>query len=375
MKRSSPNPLAILSTQAESVAVLSLDLSVDANGWQQLLPAGQFRAVDGRPFDVPNNHWFIDADVAASLIALANERVNDLVIDYEHQTLKADENGQPAPAAGWFKTMEWREGSGLWIKPQWTARAAEFIKNGEYKYLSAVFPYDPATGKPLRLHSAALVNRPGIDGMQAVEALAALSLNSQTPTPDLKQPEHSMNELLKKMLAQLGISVEDGKEPDATAALAALSALKAKAGSADTLAGEVAALKANDNGGAVDPSKYVSVEVMHQLHAQIAVLSAQHNSSQLDQVLDKAKREGRIVPAMEAWARDLGNKDMAALQAFLDKAQPIAALAAMQTQDKKPDDVTNPVAALSAEQKQAAEMLGMTHAEYAKTIANQEDAQ
>ncbi len=374
MKTSNLTPLAILSTTPEPVAVLSLDLNADANGWQQLLPAGQFRAVDGRPFDVPGNHWFIDADVAANLIALANQRTNDLVIDYEHQTLKAEENGEPAPASGWFKTMEWREGSGLWIKPQWTPRATDFIKNGEYKYLSAVFPYDATTGKPLRLHSAALVNRPGIDGLQAVEALAALSLTSISPQTS-NSTEHSMNELLKKMLAQLGITVEEGKEPDTTAALAALSELQTKAGSATTLATKVAALEANDNGGTVDPTKYAPVEVVHELHAQIAVLSAQGASSQLDQIIDKAKQEGRLVPAMEAWARDMGKKDMAALQAFLDKSQPIAALAAMQTTGKKPDETNNPIAALSAEQKQAAELLGMSHKAYATMLTSQEEAE
>ncbi|WP_054340388.1 phage protease [Neptunomonas antarctica] len=366
MKTSSPFPLAVLSTTPEPVAVLSLDLNVDDNGWQQLLPAGLFRAVDGRPFDVPGHHWFIDADIAADLIALANDRLNEVVIDYEHQTLKAEDNGLPAPAAGWFKTMEWREGSGLWIKPQWTPRATDFIKNGEYKYLSAVFPYDAITGRPLRLHSAALVNRPGIDGLQAVEALAALSLNTTLTTTH--PTEHSMNELLKKMLAQLGITVEDGKEPDQAAALAALSAQITKAATVESLATQVAALKANDNGGTVDPAKYVPVDVMHQLHAQIAVLSAEGNASKLDQTIDKAKQEGRIVPAMEAWARDLGKQDMAALQAFLDKSKPIAALAAMQTDGTKPDaDNVDPLATLSADEKKVCLATGISEADFFKT--------
>ena len=362
--------LAILSSLAsitadENIAVLSLGLESDADGWQQLLPAGHFQAVDGRPFDVPGNHWFIDADVASDLIALANERTNDIVIDYEHQTLNADKNGEPAPASGWFKEMEWREGSGLWIKPKWTSRAASFIQNGEYKYLSAVFPYDKTTGRPQRLHSAALVNRPGIDGMQAVEALAALSLNSLTPNDQ----EHSMNELLKKMLAQLGIEVKEGEKCDEPAALAALSALQTKAATVDTLATEVAALKANDNGGAVDPAKYVPVEVMHDLHAQIAVLSAQGNASKLDQLIETAKQDGRIIPAMESWARELGKKDIAALSAYLDKSQPIAALSAMQTKDKKPVDDADPVAALSAEEKEVARLLGKTPEEFAAAKA------
>jgi len=82
-------------------------------------------------------------------------------------------------------------------------------------------------------------------------------------------------------------------------------------------------------------------------------------------VIEKAKQEGRIVPAMEGWARDLGKKDMAALQAFLDKAQPIAALAAMQTKTtEKPDD-DSATAALSAEEKEVARLLGQTDEEFA----------
>jgi phage I-like protein len=352
--------LAILSTTAdanESIAVLSLALESDNHGWQQLLPAGHFQAVDGRPFDVPGNHWFIDASVAEQLIALASVRQNDLVIDYEHQTLKAEENGQPAPAAGWFKEMEWREGSGLWIKPSWTARASEFIRGGEYKYLSAVFPYDKTTGKPIRLHSAGLVNRPGIDGMQAVEALAALAYN---PQPQQEQP---MNELLKKMLKHIGIDVVDGQEPDEAQVMAALSELVTTAGSAKTLASEVAALKANDNGGAVDPSKYVPIEVVTALHAQMAVLSAEGTTNKLDQTIRDALQSSKLLPAMEEWARDLGKKDIAALEAYLDKAQPIAALGQMQTthREEKREDA----AVLSESDKEVARLLGKTEEEFA----------
>jgi phage I-like protein len=177
-----------------------------------------------------------------------------------------------------------------------------------------------------------------------------------------------MDELLKAMLAQLGIVVEDGKEPDNAAVLAALSELQTKAGTAGTLATEVAALKANDNGGSVDPAKYVPVEAVHQLHAQIAVLSAEGASTQLDQVIDKAKQEGRLVPAMEAWARDLGKQDLAALQSFLDKSQPIAALAAMQTDGKRPDaDNTDPLATLSEDEKSTCLAMGISEEDFLKT--------
>ena len=167
------------------IGLTSLSLQHSAEGtWQQLLPAGYFSAVDGRPEDVPSGKWFLDSFHAQQLILLAQSAKNDLVIDYEHQTLHKEMNGQPAPAAGWFKSgMEWRERSGLWILPKWTQKAAEYIRQGEYRFLSAVFTYDKKTGIPQSLHSAALVNRAGLDGMQAITSLSAVGAISSMSLP------------------------------------------------------------------------------------------------------------------------------------------------------------------------------------------------
>ncbi len=181
--QSSLNALAILAANAgHEVGFTSLSIgALNSQSWQQLLPAGYFSAVDGRPHDVPSRKWFLDAIHAQLLINKAQLTVNDLVIDYEHQTLNSEQNGQPAPAAGWFKSeIEWREGSGLWIRPRWTQKAIDFIRQGEYRFLSAVFTYDKKTGIPQSLHSAALVNRAGLDGMQSVEALKGGNLSPQT---------------------------------------------------------------------------------------------------------------------------------------------------------------------------------------------------
>ena len=64
----------------------------------QLLPAGSFRATDGRPLDVAS--WFMDAAQAEIIIQRMKSTPVDLVIDYDHQTLQKEQNGQPAPAAG-----------------------------------------------------------------------------------------------------------------------------------------------------------------------------------------------------------------------------------------------------------------------------------
>ncbi|MCL8054463.1 phage protease, partial [Pseudomonas aeruginosa] len=81
--------------------------------------------MDGRPMDVPG--WRIDAASAAAVIERARSRKTPPVLDYEHQTLKKEQNGQPAPAAGRFLDFEWREGSGLWGRVEYTARAAKLI--------------------------------------------------------------------------------------------------------------------------------------------------------------------------------------------------------------------------------------------------------
>ncbi|WP_292950178.1 MULTISPECIES: phage protease [unclassified Neptuniibacter] len=358
--------LAVLSATTDAnVGFASLSLAFDdqSDGWCHLLPAGHFSAVDGRPFDVPGGQWVINAEIASRLIQYAKNSANDLVVDYEHQTLNKEQNGQPAPASGWIKDMEWREGSGLWIKPQWTSRAKEFIKGEEYRFLSAVFPYDKHTGEPLYIHSAALTNRAGVDGLQDLEALSANILN-QHP-----QETPPMNEAMRKLLARLGIELADGEqmtEAQEAAALSAVDAALAKASETDGLKTQVAALSAQDN--KVDPAKYVPIAAVEQLQQQVAALSSRTDANELEQTISSALEDGRLLSAMEGWARDLGNKDMAALTSYLDKATPLAALSAQQTngKDNPEEDKKAGVAALSAQERQVCENMGISLEDYLK---------
>lgn len=132
----------------------------------QLTPSGRFRATDGRPSDAPS--WYIDAAIAQGLVSRVNGRTNPSVIDYEHQTLKADRNGQPAPAAGWIERIEWIPGKGVFGQVRWTQRARAAIEAGEYRYISPVLSYDKTTGQVRDLLMAAVTNVPAIDGMAAI---------------------------------------------------------------------------------------------------------------------------------------------------------------------------------------------------------------
>lgn len=303
-----------------SVAALASALPTDG-GAVQLLPAGTFRSSDGsgRPADAP--HWKLDAASAARLIARVAAKANPLVIDYEHQTLYAEKNGQPAPAAGWFagRALEWRDGKGLFATaPEWTPPAAAFIANREYKFISPVFDYDRASGEVLDIRMAALTNSPGLAGMAAV-ALTALNDFSTEEVPPV-------NETLKKLLAALGLAENTGEAEAVSAAVA----LKAKADSADGLNTQVAALKAQTP----DPAKFVPVETMQQLQTQVASLTARLNEGEVADVVDAALTAGKLLPAQKEWAVELGKSNLAALRSYVEKTPAIAALGGMQTDGK-----------------------------------------
>lgn len=308
-------------TFACAVAALAAQIELAAGGAPdavQLLPAGRFRASDGRPADAPA--WVLDADIAKRLIEQVAARKNPLPIDYEHQTVHARSNGQPAPAAGWFDRLEWREGSGLWaVGVRWTERARQMIAAGEYRYISPVFVYDRRSGAITRLLHAALTNDPALDGMAAVAA-------AFEPTPlDTETHDMELDTLVAacaSALGQPGLAAEHLP--------AAIAALKAEAdaarAAADQAAADVAALKAS-----TQPS-----EVVAQLKADLARLTAEVNARRIDDLIKPALADGRLLPAQEAWARELGQSNLAALARYLDTAQPIAALVASQTAGAQP---------------------------------------
>ncbi len=322
-----------VSNSAIGLAILALSLSSAAE--VQILPAGSFQSQDGRPKDA--QHYFIDAQIAARLIEQLHARTGKVrfLIDYEHQTLNSEKNGQPAPAAGWATKFEWREGQGLYaVDVQWTERAKAMIDAKEYRYLSPVFRYRKVTGELLDLRMAAITNDPGLDSLTE---LAAAKFSEE---------EQPVNILSKAVLTALGLA-ETATEADATAAIATLK------GSADKVSGletEVAALK-KSAGQEPDPTKFVPIAVVTDLQTKVAALTTDATNREIGELVTKALDEGKLLPAQEKWARDMGAKDLAALKSYLETAQPIAALTGTQTRGRRevPAAGGDPVAAAKAE--------------------------
>lgn len=381
--------LAVLTQQhsKNNIALAVLTFSVGAldhaNSQRvQLLPDGEFSAKDGRPFDVANGKWTMDAQAFANLKASASTRTNDFHFDYEHQTMLSEDNGKPAPAAGWFNDLEYIPGQGLFAaKVDWTPKAKQHINDKEYRYTSAVFSYDPTTGRPLSLEHVALTNDPALDGMKALAALKQTHKNSNKKTTSGKSATNStgeipMNEALTLYLELLGVSI-DGVDFTNEAALkkvqdqgkTALVALKAKADKAGTLQADldterntVVALKAQ--GGKADPAKFVPVATYNALAVEVAALKNGSDESTIAQLL-KDNATKIIGQADRDYLESLGKSaGVAALKAALEPRVAIAALKGTQTGGKdKPNDKPKD-GKLTVEQIAICKNMGISHADF-----------
>jgi phage I-like protein len=157
-----------------AIALLRTALSLRVATEAQILPAGEFTGRSGRPGK--GLSWKLSDQAGQALAAKLSARhaSTKFNFDYEHQTMLAEKNGQPAPAAGWAQQFVWRDGEGLFAAgPQWNDRAKQMIEAGEYLYISPVIVYNTNTGAVSDVLNAALVNVPDIIGMEAVAKLSA----------------------------------------------------------------------------------------------------------------------------------------------------------------------------------------------------------
>lgn len=350
------------------MAFAALRFTVSEGAEVQLTPDGMFRSIDGRPHNVPG---FVMGEVVAQrLLAALRGRNNDIVVDYEHQTLYAESNGKPAPAAGWIdpQTIEYRPGSGLYARVRWTQTALAHIKADEYRYLSPVLVYDPHTGEVLNLQHVALTNSPAVDGMAAVEALRARF------TPD-NQEDHPVNR--EELIALLGLAA-DATDEHIMAAIKSLqdgqtqaAALRAELGMAEggDAKQAVAALKAQVK---PDLSQYAPLDVVEALKGEIAALRSTQAGSEVDGLVKQALVDGKLLPAQEGWAVDLGNSNVAALKSYLAKTPAIAALKSSQTNGQPPAGAGDKSPTLAAEEIAVLKQMGVSEADYLATKAQEQ---
>lgn len=342
-------------TYTSSIAArVMADAGGPAPGRIQLFPMGEFSARDGRPATlkgVKAKAWTITPIIAAAVVARWQARETPLVVDYEHQTIHATENGKPAPAAGWIESLEVGT-DGLYATVKWTDAARAFIKADEYRYISPVFSFDPETGAVLALKSAALTNYPALDGMAAVAA------RTEEEIPMKKETLEALRHFF-------------GLAADADEA-AVLAALKAQ-GDGQTLTAMLAAKDADiaaAKESAPDPARYVPAEMLTaaqekaaELAAKVRALEGDGTLAALTAEIDAALADGRLPKSCEGWAKATAKTNPEAIKSYIASAVPIAALKATQTGGKTPSGAPHAVA-LTEEEAFVCKQLGLSETDF-----------
>ncbi|MFW2163057.1 phage protease [Acinetobacter beijerinckii] len=299
-----------------------------------LIPEGIFRGIDGRPTDAP--HWILTPERGRQIAAALNQRSIDLVVDYEHATLKAQESGDPAPASGWLKPtgFQYIDGVGLCSTLfEWTEKAKGYIEAKEYKYTSPVFFYNKA-GEILGLHSFALTNTPNLDTLpEARLAAAAQDFLSQQSDEDSQ-----MKEFLELMRKRLGLAETASEEEILTAANSAFAQIDGVYGT--TLAagqtfteafGKAIELKVAAN-SQVDPAQYVPMAVYQEAVANASDAVSKAATKELDDLITAACSDGRLTgKATIDWIKEQAKTNPEFAKAHIDSLPKIAALSQKQT--------------------------------------------
>lgn len=320
----------------KTLLVAACSFALDATSQHLvLIPEGKFRGIDGRPFDAP--HWELTPERGQQIVALLNQRSIDMVMDYEHSTLKAQESGDPAPAAGWLKPegFQYIEGVGICsVQFDWTDKAKGFIEAKEYKYLSPVLFY-LKTGEVVGLHSVALTNTPNIDILpEARLAAAAQDFLSQQSEED-----STMNEFLKLMLKKLGLPETATEAEIMTAANSAFAKMDGAFGTTlaadQTLAtaiDKVIEVKTAANSQAPDPAKFVPIAVYQEAIANATQVAASAANKEVDDLITAACSDGRLTgQATIDWIKEQGATNPEFAKTFIEGLPKIAALSQKQT--------------------------------------------
>jgi len=286
--------------------------------WVHLIPAGTFSGRDGR------GPYTLDAQAVIDTFA-ANGA--DLPIDYDHQSLTADEKAGPVPAAGWIKELQTRE-DGIWARVEWTPRASELLAHKEYRYLSPVFRYQAKDGRVVALTGAGLTHNPNL----YLQAAAS------------RKESHTMT-LPEKIAALLGVPAECTEDEAAAACQQLLDKIEAA---------EAAHARQPD------PAQYVPVALHKQVADQLAALQADLARREAEAAVEAAMSARKVSPGMKEWALAYASRDLEGFRAFAAAAPEIV----LEGAHRRTESAHGAV--LTDEDRLAAKLLGMTEEAFAQ---------
>jgi phage I-like protein len=270
----------------------------------EIIPSGVFALGDGRgTFTVTDPQALIDASLAH---AAARGDVAEILIDFDHGSERKGHMANSV-AAGWITGLRHDAArSRIMATVRWTRAGREALADRAYRFISPVFAHD----KQNRVRG---ILRAGLTNTPAIGELKALAASTKG--------DGSMEELLQKLAAALGLEAGAGEDKITAAALDLIETGKnagvvlAAAGiegglspdEAEALAGKITA--AASTGGAPDPAKFVPKGAYDELSTKVAALEADRVDRAALDLVAAADAEGKITPANRDWALSLAKSD------------------------------------------------------------------
>lgn len=290
----------------------------------QLIPAGpMIRGRDGREWRLADPQAVVDRFDPAK----------EPQIDIEHSSQLLAPNGMPAPAVGWIKELAVRDGA-IWGRVEWNAEGAAAVTSRAYRYLSPVFTFSATTREIDRIVSVGLTNSPNLE-------MAALNAAEQKETADMVDPT---------ILEALGLK----PTADVAATVLAINSLKETRQTA------------LNSAQSPDPAKFVPI-ADHQLALnRIASFEAEDKTraeAEIETAVNSAIEAGKIAPSSRDFhmAACRAEGGLERFRSFVSAAPVIVKPSGLDGKRPMPGDL-----ALNAEEKAAANALGISFEDYAK---------
>lgn len=271
----------------------------------QVLPYGEIVIEGEKPAH-------LDDESIASIIADFERRGNDMVIDYEHQTL----DGVQAPAAGWVKSLINKGKEGLWAVVEWTEKAKQYLTDKEYRYFSPVFWMQKQGRRIIKIENIALTNYPRVNNLRPIVAKMTQAQDEYIAKNKDKGGD-IMWEKLKKLLGLADDAGEDaayeavelvvnknkdlekaaGNKVEVVACKEVLGALKLEEGAdKERVIASISALQA-------------PATAAQELSQEVARLNTKLSEMEQNDLVGLALKEGKTSPdELDKWGRDLALK-------------------------------------------------------------------
>lgn len=316
--------------------------------WIQLLPAGEFKAVDGRgPYLLDRPEAIIEQFVKDGSRA---------PIDENHAIDIQSSKGGSTPARGWIVELQSRD-TGIWGRVEWTAAGRVLVEDKAYGFISPVFVHGKSKPQRIsRILRAALTNDPGLKQLESL----------------LTREESEMDEEIR---AALGLSKEASDEDVLKAAQTAhqastshpalLTRVAEAAGVDKTLTGDEL-ISAIENRGS-DTGELAEVRgELKTMQSKFTALATSTAKDRAETTIDAAIKDGKIVPALRDHyiSRHTKNPDEVETEIAASPSINAGGLGGRKDPPKEGE--------LSGSDQDACQLLGLDPEKYAATLKDEQ---